>query len=78
MSSRSTPRPVDAFLNSLEDQDKTLADWARERGFSYRSVYAVVAGHHVGRFGRARKIVKAMGIEPPRMRRDRAVSGDRA
>ena len=55
------------FLKGLEDQNKTLASWAREQGFALGEVYALTRGRTQGRRGQAREILIAMGITPPPM-----------
>lgn len=78
MSKATAPKTLDEFLNSLEQQDMTVAAWARENGFPPVAVWAVVNGQHNGRHGRARQIVRAMGIEPPPMRRVATTRPERA
>jgi gp16 family phage-associated protein len=74
MKRRTAPQTLDEFLNSLEAQDKTLADWARENGFRPKQVYSVASQQHTGAHGTARQIVKAMGLKPPPMRRQRVAA----
>lgn len=67
MKKSATPTTLDGFLSSLETQEITVADWARSRGFAVRAVYAVISGHHTGSRGKAREVLKAMGLQPPPM-----------
>lgn len=67
MTKSNTPKTLDGFLSSLEAQEITLSDWARRHGFPVRSVYAVISGHHTGTRGKAREVMKAMGVKPPPM-----------
>lgn len=67
MSKPATHKTLDAFLYSLERQQVTVAAWARSKGFATRAVYSVISGHHNGTRGKAREILKAMGLQPPPM-----------
>lgn len=58
-------RTVVTFLAELEQQDKTLTEWARERKLPMNAVYRVAAQKSMGRWGQARKVLRAMGITPP-------------
>lgn len=78
MPKASPPKTLDEFLNSLNERDMTVAAWARENGFPPVAVWAVVNGQLSGRHGRARQIVRAMGIEPPPMRRVAPAKAERA
>lgn len=72
--SASTPRTLQGFLQKLEKEDKTLAQWAREKGFDLNQVYLVARGRSKGCFGESRRILKAMGVTPPPMFRARAAA----
>jgi len=65
MNKRSAPNPLDEFLSRLEASETTLAEWARAHNLPVRAVYSVISGHHTGRRGTARQVLKAMGIKPP-------------
>ena len=58
---------VDDFVADLAAKDMTVADWARAKGFSLPVVYAVVRGNLIGRSGVSRRVVRAMGLQPPAM-----------
>lgn len=60
-----SPTEIDAFLRQLEEQDMTVTDWARKNGVPPRSVYALLTGHHTGKWGKARQLAKLMGCTPP-------------
>lgn len=55
------------FLKQLERQNKSVATWCREQGFELNDAYMVLGGRTVGRRGKARKILSAMGGKPPQM-----------
>lgn len=71
-----TKTPAD-FLRHLQAQDKTLAQWCRENGFSHAMACRVVNGASIGRWGEARRIVKAMGLPLPDMRATRPAASHR-
>lgn len=75
MKKSDTPKTLDGFLSSLEAQEITVADWARSKGFAVRAVYAVISGHHTGTRGKAREVLKAMGLKPPPMFMRQSLSG---
>lgn len=64
MKSKST-RSISDFLAELSDQNRTLADWAREKGFVLERAYQVARGKAIGRRGDSRRILIAMGVTPP-------------
>lgn len=57
----------DKFLKQLERQNKSVASWCREQGFALNDAYMVLGGRTVGRRGKARTILSAMGGRPPQM-----------
>lgn len=62
----SKPRTVLTFLDELHKQDKTLAQWAREKSLPLPAVYRVAkAKAPIGRWGATRQVLRAMGITPP-------------
>jgi gp16 family phage-associated protein len=67
MSSRRPPRTLSAFLQDLQRQNKTVAAWARDKDLALHHVYMVLNGRTVGRHGKAREVLLAMGITPPPM-----------
>lgn len=58
-------KTVREFRAELVLQGKTTSDWARENGFSLRSVQAVLYGQNKGLFGNAKKIRVALGLGEP-------------
>jgi gp16 family phage-associated protein len=58
---------MEDFLRDLAQEKKTIADWSRERGFDMNDVYMVVRGASIGKRGKSRAILEAMGIELPPM-----------
>ena len=62
-------RTVKDFLDGLEKEGLTLADWARKRELPISAVYAVVGGRGLGRRGAPRKVMKEMGLPVPPMHR---------
>ena len=55
------------FLEHLQQQDMTVAEWCRENRFSQQLAYRVLNGKTLGRWGEARRITKAMGLKPAAM-----------
>lgn len=66
MSKKRTPED---FLRELQESDKTLAQWCREQRFSASLASRVLRGETLGRWGEARRIVRAMGLPLPDMRK---------
>lgn len=64
---RPTPPGMQQFLESLRERNKTVSDWAMEQKLPLQAVYRVIKGRSIGRWGSARKVLRAMGIEPPAM-----------
>lgn len=60
-------KSLSQFLNELEEQNKTLSDWAREKDFPLALVFAVARGRITGKRGQSREILIAMGVRPPPM-----------
>jgi gp16 family phage-associated protein len=58
---------MDEFLSELEAQNKTLCQWAEERGFPLDVVYSVTRGKARGMRGHARQVFLAMGVMPAAM-----------
>ena len=65
--SRTPHSSVHAFLYSLSQSDRTLADWAREHDLPLTTVYQVCNGRLKGRHGEARRVLRAMGVTLPPM-----------
>lgn len=55
------------FLDQLRANDKTVADWCREHGFSQTAAYRVLNNKTRGRWGETRRIAKAMNLALPEM-----------
>lgn len=60
-------KTVGDFLAGLEESNTTLASWAREKGLCVSTVYMVTRGRCKGRSGKARDVMKAMGVNVPPM-----------
>lgn len=65
MTTKQTTRTLDQFFSELADNDMSITDWAKQRGFSLSSVYQVTRGRTLGHRGEARKIARAMGLSLP-------------
>jgi gp16 family phage-associated protein len=66
-------RTVADFLSELESKNLTLASWARDTGMDMQVTYMVSRGRCTGRRGKARDVMKAMGVEvPPTFQASRA------
>lgn len=61
------PTPLQRFLHRLQNENKSLAAWAKEQGFPLCDVYDISRGRTQGKRGQARQILIAMGVEPPQM-----------
>lgn len=55
------------FLGGLEQQNKTVAQWAKSKDLDLDTTYAVISGRVKGKRGHAREIVRAMGLPVPTM-----------
>ncbi|OJX35043.1 phage-associated protein, BcepMu gp16 family [Paenacidovorax caeni] len=60
-------KSVADFLRTLEKQDITLAEWSRRNGLDMQAVYTVCSGRALGRRGKARAVMAAMGLPLPPM-----------
>lgn len=60
-------RTVADFLADLEAKNVTLAAWAREHGMDMQATYMISRGRCTGRRGKARDVMKAMGVDVPPM-----------
>ncbi|AJF00066.1 DNA-binding protein [Pandoraea apista] len=47
----------------FENEGKTFAGWAKENGFEYRTVIAVINGVNKGRHGKAHEVAVALGLK---------------
>lgn len=63
-----TSRTLSDFLRALSDSDKTLKQWALEKGLDVDTVYQVANGRTKGRWGESRKVMRAMGLPVPTAR----------
>lgn len=52
------------FRGYLKSHGLTLADWARERGYTPRQVSLVLNGQIKARYGKGHAIAVAMGLKP--------------
>ncbi len=53
------------FVEQLSRSKQTAAEWAEQHGFDRQDVYMVLRGATRGRRGKAREVLKAMGVTPP-------------
>lgn len=60
-------KSVADFLRTLEKQDITLAEWSRRNGLDMQAVYTVCSGRALGRRGKTRAVMAAMGLPLPPM-----------
>lgn len=58
-------RTLHDFVEELGSKNLTAAEWARQHGFDRQDVYMVLRGATRGRRGKAREVLKAMGVTPP-------------
>lgn len=65
--SKTTSRTLSDFQQDLAKQQKTIRQWAIERGFDLSTVYAVCHGRTKGKFGASRQVMKAMGLPVPKV-----------
>lgn len=66
----SKDRTFEDFLKELEDQDLSVAKWAREHKLASNTVWAIGRGQVIGRSGEARRAMKLMGLPLPSARRE--------
>ena len=62
-------KTVADFLRTLEEQDLSLAEWARRKNLNMQAVYTVCSGRAQGKRGETRRAMKAMGLPLPPMHR---------
>lgn len=67
MKKPSIHRTLDDFRADLERDNKTVAEWAREKKLHLDRVYAVLRGRVNGSRGHSREILLAMNVQPPPM-----------
>ncbi len=48
----------------FEAEGRSIAEWARDNGFSTRTVYAVIRGEMLAKRGVGHRIAVALGIKP--------------
>jgi gp16 family phage-associated protein len=48
---------------SFEKKGKTYVEWAKENGFKYATVIAVINGVNKGRSGEAHRVAVALGLK---------------
>lgn len=58
-------RTIKDFLAELEAKELTVTAWAREKSLPVRAVFSLISGHYSGHHGKAREVLKAMGVKPP-------------
>ena len=63
-------KSVADFLRTLEKQDITLAEWSRRNGLDMQAVYTVCSGRALGRRGKTRAVMAAMGLPLPPMHKN--------
>lgn len=54
---------IDQVKKRFEQEGKTFTGWARDNGFSPRTVIAVVNGVNKGRRGQAHEVAVALGLK---------------
>lgn len=60
-------KTVDQFLLELEKENITLAEWSRRNDLDMQAVYTVCNGRALGRRGKTRAVMEAMGLPLPPM-----------
>ena len=58
-------RRVAVVRARFEAEGISFADWARDHGFAYSTVKAVMTGKRQCRFGESHKIAVALGLKDP-------------
>ena len=58
---------VASFLRTLEKENITLAEWSRRNNLDMQAVYTVCNGRALGRRGKTRAVMAAMGLPLPPM-----------
>jgi gp16 family phage-associated protein len=61
--STSTKKTPTQVKEDLRKDGKTIAQWAKENGYTRRQVYAVLNGQIKGHFGRSHEIAKKLGLK---------------
>ena len=61
---------VASFLRTLEKENITLAEWSRRNNLDMQAVYTVCSGRALGRRGKTRQVMAAMGLPLPPMHKN--------
>lgn len=67
-------KTVADFLRDLEKENITLAEWSRRNKLDMQAVYTVCNGRALGRRGKTRDVMKAMGLPLPAMHTNGSLS----
>ena len=54
---------VEKLKENFERNGKTLAQWARENGYTPRDVYLGIGGQRKGRYGKGHEIAVKLGLK---------------
>lgn len=64
---------VEKIKENLEKQGKTLAQWARENGYSPRDVYLVIGGQNKAKYGKGHEIAVKLGLKDGAIQTEKVV-----
>lgn len=68
-------KSAEQALADLEQQGVSVAEWARQHGFSLSTVNNVLKGKTAGRFGVGHRIKVALGMKPPYLKQPAPLHG---
>lgn len=54
---------IEKLKENFAKEGKTLAQWARENGYSPRDVYLIVGGQRKGNYGKGFEIARKLGLK---------------
>ena len=63
-------KSIEDFLHELEKENITLAEWSRRNKLDMQAVYTVCNGRALGRRGKTREVMAAMGLVLPPMHKN--------
>ena len=54
---------IEKLKENFAKEGKTLAQWARENGYTPRDVYLIVGGQRKGNYGKGFEIARKLGLK---------------
>lgn len=70
------PKKLSDFLEELDSKDMTLKQWAQTHGVDLEATYQVASGRAKGSRGKARLVMRAMGLPLPGLSKKAALAAN--